>query len=361
MNGYIVEKLEEEDNTLFIKGEILKDFSEKIIISTLVLCLDEGHFCAKDDRKKIWNCTKMFLGGENMEWLHMIRKSIQYMEEHLQGQFNIADMASQVGISSFYLQKGFKIMTGYTPTEYVKYRRLYLAAAELISKDVKVIDLAYRYGYETPESFTKAFTRFHGTSPMQIRKQKDRIKVFLPLKVKIQIQGGNDMDYVVEKMSGFKVIGIKKSFEYETSYAEIPKFWSEAFCPVVEEINRKGKPETSFEKAVIDNCLGEFAICVENSDKMNEFDYIIGGPYKGGEIPEGMVVFEFPEMEWVKFKCVGPMPGALQSVNTQVFQEWLPNNEEFEIAMEANIEWYSDGDGSAIDYESGIWVPVKRK
>ena len=92
-----------------------------------------------------------------------------------------------------------------------------------------------------------------------------------------------------------------------------------------------------------------------------KFRYIIAGEYKGGDVPEGMTVYEFPETQWAKFKCVGPMPGALQSVNTRIFREWLPGNPDFDIAFGANIEWYSEGDGSAADYESAIWVPVKRK
>lgn len=114
------------------------------------------------------------------------------------------------------------------------------------------------------------------------------------------------MDYSVKIMSGFKVIGYQREFAFESGYTEIPKFWD--------------------------------------------------------EVPDGMTVYEFPDMEWVKFRCVGPMPGALQSVNTKIFKEWLPGNAEFEIAMGANIEWYSaEGNTTDVDYESGIWVPVKRK
>lgn len=74
-----------------------------------------------------------------------------------------------------------------------------------------------------------------------------------------------------------------------------------------------------------------------------------------------MEVYEFPDFEWAKFRCVGPLPAALQTVNTKIFKEWLPGNTEFEIAMGANIEWYQRGDMSALEYESGIWLPVIRK
>lgn len=106
---------------------------------------------------------------------------------------------------------------------------------------------------------------------------------------------------------------------------------------------------------------GEFGICIDDTGKEKTFRYLIAGRYSGGEVPEGMTVVAFPDMDWVKFKCIGAMPGSLQSVNTRIFQEWLPKNQEYEIAMEANIEWYSKGDTSASDYESAIWIPVKKK
>ena len=89
--------------------------------------------------------------------------------------------------------------------------------------------------------------------------------------------------------------------------------------------------------------------------------YWIAGEYTGGDVPEGMTVCELPAMEWAKFRCKGPLPGALQAVNTRIFSEWLPGNTEYELAHEANIEWYAPGDPQDAGYESDIWVPVKLK
>lgn len=296
-----------------------------------------------------------------MEWLESIQKSIKYMEGHLLEEFSLKAMADEVFVSPFYLQKGFKMMTGYSPSEYIKYRRLYLAALDVISSDIKVIDLAYRYGYETPESFTKAFTRFHGMSPMQAKKNVRNIKVFLPLKIRISIQGGNEMDFIVEKMDAFEVIGFEREFSYETSYQEIPKFWDE-ICSKYFGFRMEGRePQTEVEKAIAENCIGEFGVCIDDNGNDKTFRYMAAGTYKGGDIPEGLTLYKVQASDWAKFKCVGPMPGALQSVNTQIFQEWLPSNPEYEMSMGINFEWYDMGDGSAPDYESAIWVPVKEK
>lgn len=297
-----------------------------------------------------------------MEWLSVIRGTIAYVEAHLLEEQTPEDVARAMGVSSFYLQKGFKIMTDYSLSEYVRNRRLYLAALDVLGGRERIIDLAYRYGYETPESFTKAFVRFHGVSPMRLKKEPAKIKVFLPLKIKVTIQGGNEMDYVVEKMKGFQVIGFSREFSFETSYREIPEFWDEFCRDYMTPLRAKGKPEGLLEETIRGCQVGMYGVCVDDLGVEGRFRYMIAGSYESGAVPEGMTVYEFPDMEWAKFSCKGPMPGALQSVNTKIFQEWLPGNTEYEIAMGANIEWYSrEGNTWDADYESAIWIPVRRR
>lgn len=295
-----------------------------------------------------------------MEWTESLRSAISYMEQHLLEDINADDVAEQVHMSSYYLQKGFGIMTGYSVGEYIRNRRLYLAALDVISGKEKVIDLAYKYGYETPESFTKAFSRFHGVSPAQLKKDVHKIKVFLPLKIIVEIRGGNDMDVTVEKMTGFKLIGFERVFETEDAYQKIPLFWDE-FKEKYLGLLYGRTPKNELEETICNCKVAEFGICIDDLGEKGKFRYMIAGRYNGGQVPEGMSVYEFPDMEWAKFRCVGSMPGALQLVNTKIFEEWLPGNPDYEIAMYANIEWYSKGDMTSNDYESGIWLPVKRK
>lgn len=291
-----------------------------------------------------------------MEWTESIRRAIEYMEKHLLEDISATEISETVYISPFYLQKGFKMMTGYTLGEYIRGRRLYMAALDVIANKEKIIDLAYKYGYDTPESFTKAFSRFHGVSPKQIQGDVGKIKTFLSLRITISIKGGNEMDYVIEKMDGMKIIGFVKEVPYENSYNIIPSFWRD-FCS--EFCNRRNNKQV--QNVIEQCCIGEFGVCISDINNDKSFKYIIAGKYNGGEVPEGMEVFNIPSLKWAKFKCIGPMPEALQAVNTRVFNEWIPGNPEYEISEPMNIEWYSKGDGSSTDYESEIWVPVKRK
>lgn len=287
-----------------------------------------------------------------MEWTESLRRAVDYMENHLLEEIGADDVARAVHISPFYFQKGFKIMTGLSVREYIRGRRLYRAALDLLAGDASVLELAYRYGYDTPESFTKAFTRFHGVPPSQIRGDSRKIRTFLPLKIVVQMRGGNEMDYQVEKMDSFTVIGFQRVFDYGDSYQKIPVFWDEFM-------------EQSYPAAVketISRCqIGEFGICLEDMPGTHQFHYLIGGWYDGGAVPEGMELVKIPAMTWAKFRCVGPLPGALQSVNTRIFQEWLPSNPDYEIACGMAVEWYAMEDTSSDHYESGIWIPVRRK
>lgn len=294
-----------------------------------------------------------------MEWAESLRKAIGFMEKHLLEDIGIDDVADEIHLSSFYLQKGFRIMTGYSIGEYIRYRRLYMAALDIAGGEEKVIELAYKYGYDTPESFTKAFRRFHGISPAQLRNSAGGIHTFLPLKIIVQVQGGNDMDVTIEKMDGFSVIGFERECSFENSYQEIPKFWDE-FC---DKYCGKNSSEDGLQKVVRDYQIGEYGVCIDDIGKDGKFRYLIAGAYRGGAVPKECTLYEFPDMEWAKFRCIGPMPGALQSVNSRIFKEWIPGNEEYEFAVAAgaNIEWYSMRDTSAADYESAIWIPVKRK
>ncbi len=164
-----------------------------------------------------------------MSWIDVIRKTIKYIEDNLLSIENIDELASDMYISSFYLQKGFKLMTGYSISEYIRNRRLYLSALELMKSEDKIIVIAYKFGYETPESFTKAFSRFHGFTPSKISENVKNIKVFQPLKIEIVIRGGNEMNCTIEKKKGLKLIGFEREFDMETAYEMIPKFWDEVF------------------------------------------------------------------------------------------------------------------------------------
>lgn len=295
-----------------------------------------------------------------MEWLTTIKSAIDYIESNIKEDIKVEDVANHAFISSYYLQVGFQIMTGYAVGEYIRNRKLYLSALDLL-KGKKVIDVAFDYAYETPEAFTKAFKKFHGVAPSKVT--VNFVKVFKPLTIDIQIKGGNDMElkYKITDMFPLKLIGFVREFDMSNSYEKIPMFWDEIcekYC--YPRIYKGLEPENDYEKAIVENCIGEFGVCIECHG--TKFKYMIAGKYCGRKVPKGMEIFEFPAGKWAVFDCVGPCPEKLQELNTKIFKEWLPLNKDFELSGDGNIEWYDciNGEKSDPDYHTQIWLPIKK-
>ena len=285
-----------------------------------------------------------------MGWIETIGEAIRYIEENLASELTIAAIAKRVSISPYYFQKGFAMLCGFPVGEYIKRRRLTLAGGELVSTDAKIIDIALRYGYESPDSFTKAFTRFHGVPPTAVRKEGAMMKSFAPLKIKFMLEGGTIMDYKIVEKACFTVMGAARAFKYEGAAAEVPQFWAEHF--------QTGRNQT---------VCGVYGISIDESMGSDTFEYLIADdyvPYK--DIPDGFVTKTIPKHTWAVFACKGGMPNSLQEAQKRIFSEWLPNCKEYEIAAGYNIEMYSDpsqypNGPQDENYYSEIWIPVQKK
>lgn len=280
-----------------------------------------------------------------MEWITGINRALRYVEEHLTDEGLSAEVVAKVAAySPFYLQRLFSILTDMTLTDYIRQRRLSMAGQALQATDAKVLDVALRYGYETPESFHKAFIRFHGVTPSAAKRTRVQLKYLNPLQIQVELTGGSIMDYTVEHMNAMTVVGMTRKFTYDNAFALIPGFWT--------EYQQKG-----LDKQV----CGYLGICFDNEEGP-EFTYMIGAFAQDGQpVPEGFEKREIGAHLWAKFRAIGPIPSGIQKVNRQIFTEWLPNNTEYDLADGINIEYYSEGDNKSPDYVSEIWLPLKTK
>ena len=266
-----------------------------------------------------------------------LQNSIEYIEENLCEELEISKIAAKAYLSPFYFQRVFNATTGLTVGEYIRNRRLSLAAEELLDSNIKVIDVALKYGYDSPDSFARAFAKFHGISPSSAREKGAKIKSFAPISINLSLKGGSIMNYKIVEKSAFTVMGKCRKFNAETSYVEIPKFWGEHYATGGGEIIR-----------------GMFGVCLDGDGK--EFDYLIADLYfPWNEIPDGCETKVIEAGTWAVFSYEGECPEALQTVNTQIWTEWLPNCKEYELAGNYNLEFYIS------ETEGEIWVPVKKK
>ena len=275
------------------------------------------------------------------DWIEGFQASIDYIEQNLTKELDIGKIAKKAALSSFYYQRIFGAMCGMTVGEYIRERRMTLAAQELAGSDCKVIDIALKYGYDSPDSFTKAFQRFHGITPAQAREKGVNLRSLAPLHIKITLEGGTMLDYKIVEKAAFTVVGIKKSFNSETSYKEIPKFWGEWASDM------KG-------------LKGMFGVC-SDMDGTN-FDYWIADLYMPWEdYPQECSTYQIPGGLWALFKCVGPLPGSMQSVNTKIWSEWLPSLKEYELAGNYSLEFYLPPAKNPADTVSYIAIPIKKR
>ncbi|WMJ21966.1 AraC family transcriptional regulator [Paludicola sp. MB14-C6] len=279
-----------------------------------------------------------------MEWVKAVNQAISYMEENLFEDITCESVADHVYLSSFHFQRTFAMLTELTVGEYIRNRRLSLAGEELVATKEKIIDIALKYGYQTPESFTKAFTRFHGVTPSEAKKEGAVLKSFPPLVIKIILEGGTSMDYQIVKKDAFQVVVKSRIFKEETSATEIPKFWTEYF-----------------NSGVAEKVCGAMGICAAETCNKKDWKYGIGCDKKlVQEIPDGFEVWNIPANTWAIFHCVGAMPKAIQAMWKRIYSEWLPSSN-YELLPDYDIEFYTEGDNSSEDYVSEIWIPVKEK
>ncbi len=272
-------------------------------------------------------------------WIERLQQSIDFIEQHLTDAPDMGEIAKIAALSPFYFQRIFGALCGMTVSEYIRARRMSQAAQELAGTNAKVIDIALKYGYDSPDSFTKAFLRFHGISPSRAREPGASLRSFAPLHIKITLEGGSMMDYRIVDKAPFTIIGVKRPFNSDTSYQEIPKFWNEWLA------QGKDRP-----------VMGTFGVCIDMKGK--NFDYWIADLYHPWEdIPEGCETRVIPGSLWAQFPCTLK---TLQDTNTKIWSEWLPALQGYTLAGEYDIEVYLPPEEGSDDCKVYIWIPLNR-
>ena len=289
-----------------------------------------------------------------MDWLTGIQRGLDYIEAHLTEEISLDKVAQEAYCSNYYFQKVFGILCGMTVGEYIRNRRLTLAGSELSATDCKVIDVALKYGYETPESFSRAFTKFHGVTPSEAKKNGNKLKSFSRLFVKAILVGGTIMDYKITEKKSFTVLEKVERFTVENgeNYREIPKFWDRA--------NEDGTVDTLLKYATDTTFV--FGICYGGTTKEDPtFEYSIAVECAmDAPVPEGFRKTTLPARTWVTFGEKGKMPDAIQNMWKKIVTEFFPTSE-YVSTREFDIEAYPDGDTNSPDYYSEIWVPIEKK
>ena len=289
-----------------------------------------------------------------MDWILGIQRAIDYIEAHLTEDIDYEKVASMSFSSGYHFQRVFSILCGYTLGEYIRLRRLSLAGVELASGKERVIDVALKYGYESPDSFSKAFHKFHGITPSEARTDGKSLKSFSRLSIKISLEGGSTMNYRVEEKEEFYVIERveKHSVENAENEKSVPDFWARA--------SADGTIARLSHLTIDDTYV--FGICYSNKSENNKtFEYSIAVKCdKDSAVPSGFRKNTIAAKTWLVFDCVGAMPCAIQDTWRKIVTEFFPTSA-YEPTYEMDIEAYTDGDMDSPDYRSEIWIPVVKR
>lgn len=287
-----------------------------------------------------------------MALVESLQKAIDYMEEHILDQITIEGIAEQATISPYHFQRIFMILTDRSVGEYLRRRRLTLAAQELSSTRCKIIDIAYKYGYDTPESFSKAFRKQHGVTPREMRNGVGKMKAYNRLVIQVNLKGAEPMNYRIVERDAFQVVGVKRvvpcSEEGRSPARGIAQFWG--------EVNGNGTVHQLIGHMDGD-IQGLLGITGDYDEEKNVIDYWIGVESRG-EGSDEFSRIDISASKWAVFEVRGPVPDAVTQTWKKIYSEWFPSNN-FDHTGSASLEVYKDADPTKPDAYSEIWVPIK--
>ena len=277
-----------------------------------------------------------------MNIIQSFNGTMAYIERTIETGCDEAEIARISGYSYPLFSRIFSILVGYPLNEYLRFRKLSRAAADLRNTDAKIIDIALAYGYESPDSFAAAFKKFHGVSPSAVRNGKE-FKSFAPIKLSLTVNGGQTMEVKIEKKSGFTLAGIQVDADLTSDF---PKVWGSLFEKAShEELAKLGNGRS-------------FGICSEVKDGKT-FTYAAAydcrDAQKATEL--GLSVIHIPEAEYAVVQLKGSVPNCIHQGWKYVMETFFPE-QGYCHAGTPDIEAYSEGDMYSKNYTMELWVPI---
>ncbi len=283
-----------------------------------------------------------------MEWLDWFNDSIAYVEEQLTCEIEIEEAAKRAKCSTYHYQRMFSYIAGVTLGEYIRRRRMSLAGVDLQAGQ-KVIDVAAKYGYESPTSFNRVFKTIHGITPQESKKDGAKLTSYPMLTFTITVKGVQAMEYQLIDKDVFYVtgLGLELGKDMEENQQKIPMFWNEAAA--------SGKLQELLPVMAADS-PGVYGISMMTEAVQEKWEYVIA--VAAEEVPAGFQQYEIPAAKWAVFNGNGPMPHAIQDLGKQIFTEWLPTSG-FEYAELPDMEVYLDQNPADAKFQ--VWLPVRAK
>lgn len=282
-----------------------------------------------------------------MEWITRLNEAMNYIEEHIREEIDY-DQAAQIACcSTYHFQRMFAYMAGIPLSEYIRRRRMSLAAVDLQNHDEKIITVAMKYGYSSPTAFNRAFQSVHGIAPSLVKKGNASIKSFPPISFKITVKGVEELNYRVEEKEAFRIIGISRPLhkDLEENFKIVPAMWQQLAMEGV--LERLGSMMDS-------QPMGLLGVsCCQSNDDWKYYVAVSSTQSTREDLEEYIV----PASAWAIFPGSGTNQ-SIQELEQRIITEWLPTSG-YEYGNAPDIEVYLNADPQNAKYE--VWIPVIRK
>ncbi|WP_397369801.1 AraC family transcriptional regulator [Paenibacillus anseongensis] len=287
--------------------------------------------------------------------LENMNGALAYIEQNLTEEIDFKETARIAMCSEFHFKRMFSFLAGVSLSEYIRRRRLTLAAFELNHSAIKIIDLAVKYGYNSPDSFTRAFQSIHGITPTEARETGQTLKAYPRLTFQLTIKGGDVMNYRIEEKEAFRIVGLKKRVPiiFEGVNPEIAAMWGSLNAELIQELKSLSNVTPS---GLIS---GSANFSEGRMEEKGELDHYIGAATTK-KCPDHLAALEVPASSWAVFEAVGPFPETLQQVWGRIYSEWFPSSS-YEQVDGPEILWNESKDVTSPNFRSEIWIPVSKK
>lgn len=282
-----------------------------------------------------------------MEWIERFNAALNYIEENLKGEISYEEAAKIACCSRFHFQRMFSYMVGIPLGEYIRRRRMTIAAADLRSPK-KIVDIALEYGYDSPTAFNRAFQSIHGIAPSKAREEGISLKAYPPISFQITVKGEAEMDYRIEEHQEFNIVGISSpmSKNIEENFAVVPQMWEKASK---EGILPRLLPLMTGEPK------GVLGVSCCNEQEQWQYFIAVAGETNGD--PD-LSTYTIPACTWAIFPGEEAMPQGIQELERRIVTQWLPTSG-YEYANAPDIEVYISPDPANPKYE--VWLPIVKK
>jgi len=290
-----------------------------------------------------------------MNWLANLNEAMRYIEENLAEDLDLKEAARRARCSEYHLSRMFSFLAGITLSEYIRRRRLTLAAFDLQIGDLRILDVAVKYGYNSADAFSRAFQSLHGIPPSSVKSHGPSLKAYPRLTFQLTIQGGDAMKYRIVEKEPFRIVGLRRRvpIQFNGVNPEIESMWKSLTGDDIDRL----KQLSNVEPPGLIQASTNFS--EGRMEEKGELDHYIGTATTK-ECPEPFASLDVPASTWAVFEAVGPFPDTLQNVWGRIYSEWFPSSG-YELAKGPEMVWNESKDFASPTFKSEIWIPVLNK